>query len=101
MSLETDQLQNVAKTVRQIMTEDQEEREIEEMIKKVSAASYLDETQKSAVLEIFGLSKREKRSKARSGEKKTQADADARQKARADKRPAKYTKGGVKIGYDS
>ena len=36
MSLEGNQLQAVAKTVRQVMTEDQEIREIEEMIRKAS-----------------------------------------------------------------
>ena len=57
MPLEGTQLQNVARTVQQVVNEEQNVREIEEIIKKVSEANYLDETQKAKVLEIFGTVK--------------------------------------------
>ena len=95
MPLEGKQLQNVARTVQQVVNEEQNVREIEEMIKKVSVASYLDETQKAKVLEIFGTVKEglfDKLAKgidkaAASASKKmggTRKDADEKEKKEAD-----------------
>ena len=100
MSLEGKQLLNVAKTVRQVMVEDQQEQEIEEMIKKVSVASYLDEAQKGAMLEILGFSKKEKdakkvkqagdKVKQATQKKKMAADIDAKHAAAKKKEADKW-----------
>ena len=100
MSLEGKQLLNVAKTVQQVVNEDQEIREIEEMIKKVSAASYFDEAQKGAMLEILGFSKKEKdakkvkqagdKVKQAAQKKKMAADIDAKHAAAKKKEADKW-----------
>ena len=79
-------LKNVADVARQVMIgEDQEKLEIQELVNRISAARYLDENQKNAIIEIFGLSQREKRAKERAGEEKREKDANERQRARAKK----------------
>ena len=100
MSLEGKQLLNVAKTVQQVVNEDQEIREIEEMIKKVSIASYLDEAHKGAMLEILGFSKIEKdakkvkqaadKVKSAAQTKKMAADIDAKHDAAKKKEADKW-----------
>ena len=75
-------LKNVADVARQVMIgEDQEKQEIQELVNIISATSYLDETQKTAIHEILGFSKAEKE-KAAANDAKMKADADKR---RADK----------------
>ena len=79
-------LKNVADVARQVMLgEDQEKQEIQELVNRISAARYLDETQKTAIHEILGFSQREKRAKERAGEEKREKDANERQRARAKK----------------
>ena len=57
-------LKNVANVARQVMIGDEQEKlEIQELVNRISATSYLDETQKAAIIEIFGLSKAEKEKK--------------------------------------
>ena len=57
-------LENVANVARQVMIGDEQEKlEIQELVNRISATSYLDETQKAAIIEIFGLSKAEKEKK--------------------------------------
>ena len=57
-------LKNVADVARQVMLgEEQEKLEIQELVNIISAAKYLDENQKTAIIEIFGLSKAEKEKK--------------------------------------
>ena len=45
-------------TVHQVLSNN--ELEIQELVNRISAARYLDESQKTAIIEIFGLSKAEK-----------------------------------------
>ena len=56
------------------------ELEIQELVNRISVASYLDENQKTAIIEIFGLSKAEKEKKkkefANSPEGREQAKRD-------------------------
>ena len=82
-------LKNVADVARQVMIgEDQEKLEIQELVNIISATSYLDETQKTAIHEILGFSKAEKE-KAAANDAKMKADADKR---RADKAKEKEQK---------
>ena len=74
-------LKNVADVARQVMLgEEQEKLEIQELVNIISAAKYLDENQKTAIIEIFGLSKAEKEKKkkefANSPEGREQAKRD-------------------------
>ena len=48
-------------TVHQVLSSN--ELEIQELVNRISAARYLDESQKTAIIEIFGLSKAEKEKK--------------------------------------
>ena len=69
-------LKNVADVARQVMLgEEQEKLEIQELVNRISATSYLDETQKAAIIEIFGLSQKEKQAKA---DKERADDTEAR-----------------------
>ena len=87
MSLETNKthleagsfkaLKNVADVARQVMLgEEQEKLEIQELVNIISVARYLDENQKNAIIEIFGLSAKEKTAKADKAEKQKQAEKD-------------------------
>ena len=87
MSLETNKtnleagsfkaLKNVADAARQVMLgEEQEKLEIQELVNIISAARYLDENQKNAIIEIFGLSAKEKKEKADKAENQKQAEKD-------------------------
>ena len=81
-------LKNVADVARQVMLgEDQEKLEIQELVNIISAARYLDENQKNAIIEIFGLSAKEKTAKAdkqKAGAQKEKDDA-ARQRLQIQK----------------
>ena len=99
MSLETNKthleagsfkaLKNVADVARQVMIgEDQEKQEIQELVNIISATSYLDETQKTAIHEILGFSKAEKE-KAAANSERMKREADKR---RADKAKEKEQK---------
>ena len=63
------------------------ELEIQELVNIISAARYLDENQKNAIIEIFGLSAKEKTAKAdkqKAGAQKEKDDA-ARQRLQIQK----------------
>ena len=82
-------LKNVADAARQVMIgEDQEKQEIQELVNIISAARYLDETQKTTIHEILGFSKADK-AKAAADSERMKREADKR---RADKAKEKEQK---------
>ncbi len=102
-------LKNVADAARQVMLgEEQEKLEIQELVNIISAAKYLDENQKTAIIEIFGLSAADKEKKKREKErvaaakereedqeaKKAQAQRDKEYKQREKDRAAEYARDG-------
>ena len=96
-------LKNVANVARQVMIGDEQEKlEIQELVNRISATSYLDETQKAAIIEIFGLSKAEKEKKkkefANSPEGREQAKRDLeRHRKKIDKEAEEKRKGREKV----
>ena len=99
MSLETNKthleagsfkaLKNVADVARQVMIgEEQEKLEIQELVNIISVAKYLDETQKTTILEFLGFSKADK-AKAAADSERMKREADKR---RADKAKEKERK---------
>ena len=94
MSLETNKthleagsfkaLKNVADVARQVMLgEEQEKLEIQELVNIISAARYLDENQKNAIIEIFGLSAKEKTAKADKQKAGVQGEKDKKERESA------------------
>ena len=96
-------LKNVANVARQVMIGDEQEKlEIQELVNRISATSYLDDTQKAAIIEIFGLSKAEKEKKkkefANSPEGREQAKRDLeRHRKKIDKEAEEKRKGREKV----
>ena len=96
-------LKNVANVARQVMIGDEQEKlEIQELVNRISATSYLDETQKAAIIEIFGLSKAEKEKKkkefANSPEGREQAKRDLeRHRKKIDKEAEEKRTGREKV----
>ena len=73
-------LKNVADVARQVMLgEKQEKLEIQELVNIISAARYLDENQKNAIIEIFGLSAKEKTAKADKQKAAAQGEKDKKE----------------------